>query len=376
MSKAALQTILQDFLADDSRQKKLPLSYLKVIDKLVTCRTAALGGHAQYCENHHLCGVWYNSCKHRFCPQCRGMATEEWLQNTKNILLDCPHHHIIFTLPEELNVLWRYNKTVMTDSLFKAAQHTLLQFAKDPKYLNAMPAMLCALHTWGRSLSLHPHIHALISHGGINNYGEWVAPKKDCLFPQKPLMMVFRGKLLADIRQAMQHSQWIFPPNHNETHINNLLNKLGRNPWVVHCCERYEYANGVVKYLSRYVKSGPVKLSQVRRTGEKKVSFHYFSHQSQRHQVLTLDTNTFVRRLIQHTPIKGKPTIRYCGLYNSAARGKLNIAREALGQAPVSARVLLKWQSFLAEKGHEVCCEICGSSVSKLMDIPPIRPAE
>lgn len=373
MSKAALQQILQDFLADDSRQKKLPLPYLKVIDKLVTCRTAALGGHAQYCENHHLCGVWYNSCKHRFCPQCRGMATEEWLQNTKNILLDCPHHHIVFTVPSQVDLLWRYNKAVITDILFKAAHQTLLQFAKDPKYLNAMPGIMGALHTWGRSVISHLHTHFIVSHGGINKQGEWVTPKKECLFPQKPLMMVYRGKFLALIRQAMQQSHWCFPPKLNKTRLNNLLNQLGRDNWVVHCCERYDYATGVVKYLSRYVKSGPIKLSQVSRTGKNKVRFRYFCHQSKHHQVLTLDTDVFVRRLIQHIPLKGKPTVRYCGLYNSAARAKLNKAREALGQAAVSVRVKLQWQIFLADKGREVCCEICGAPVTRLMDIPPVR---
>ncbi len=110
----AVQQILQHYRTMASKIR-LPLHCLKALDKLSTCRTAALGGHAQYCENNHLNGIWYNSCKHRACPQCRGMPTEEWLINTREVLLDCPHHHIIFTLPSVLNDLWRYNQSLMTD---------------------------------------------------------------------------------------------------------------------------------------------------------------------------------------------------------------------------------------------------------------------
>jgi len=373
MGKHALQHILENFLATPDYCHRLPLHYLKVLDKLTACRTAALGGHAQYCENNHLHGIWYNSCKHRFCPQCRGMATEEWLINTKNILLDCPHHHIIFTLPSELNDLWRYNQAALTNVLFHAAQQTLLQFAKDPQYLAAQPAIISALHTWGRSLSLHPHIHTLISHGGVNAKGEWVTPKKDTLFPQKPLMIVYRGKLCAKLKEAMQREDWRFPPGMNETQVKNRLNKLGRKAWVVHCCPRYEHATGVVKYLSRYVKSGPIKKQQVHCTNHSLVCFYYQSHETKKREILKLPIETFVRRLVQHTPLSGKPTLRYAGLYNSAARNKLNQAREALGQAVVSARMILQWQDFLAAKGHENCCETCGSPITRMVKVQPFR---
>ncbi len=373
MGKHALQDILENFLANSDYCKRLPLHYLKVIDKLAACRTAALGGHAQYCENNHLNGIWYNSCKHRFCPQCRGMATEEWLINTKNILLNCPHHHMIFTLPADLNNLWRYNQSIITNILFQATQQTLSLFSKDPQYLAAKPAIICALHTWGRSLSLHPHIHTLISHGGINKKEEWVTPKKESLFPQKPLMMVYRGKLCAMLKKAIHHIEWRYPPDINETQFINLLNKLGRKEWIVHCCPRYEHATGVAKYLSNYVKSGPVKKQQMSRSGKNLVSFRYQSHQTKKKECLKLPVEQFVRRLIQHAPLKGKPTLRYSGLYNSSARKKLNQAREALGQSSVSQRMILQWQDFLASKGHEIGCDTCGSPITRMVDIQPFR---
>jgi hypothetical protein len=371
MSKHTVQRIFQQYLRSGSKVS-LPLHHLKILDKLSTCRTEALGGHAQYCENNHLNGVWYNSCKHRACPQCRGMPTEEWLINTQRVLLDCPHHHVIFTIPSALNNLWRYNPQIMTDILFKAVQETLKQFAKDPQYLNAVPGILCALHTWGRNLSLHPHIHVLLSHGGINEKGEWVTPKKETLFPQKPVMIVYRAKLLSLIKNAMKKEKdWQLPPDSRENQITSLLNKLGRQSWVVHFCKRYEHADGVAKYLSRYVKSGPLKNQQIKSVTAEQVKYQYYSHQNKKTETLTLPTGQFIQRLLQHAPLPGKPTVRYSGLYHSATRKKLNLARAALGQPDVSERQILDWQHFMESKGTLPVCDQCGLKLTKMVEILP-----
>jgi len=373
MAKHTIQQILQQHGARLILTLRLPLIYLKVLDKLGACRTAILGGHAQYCANGHLSGIWYNSCKHRSCPQCQGKATEEWLMNTKEVLLDCAHHHIIFTIPHELNDAWRHNQLVMTDILFKASQQTLQQFSKDPKYLNGTLGIICALHTWGRNLSLHPHIHALVSHGGINSAGEWIVPKKGSLFPQKPVMMVFRGKFLSLVKQAMKEENWKTPSSYRESQLSNLLNKLGRKKWNVHFCKRYDYAEGVAKYLSRYVKSGPLNNKQIRSVTDDHVTFEYRSHHTQKTETLTLSIEDFILRLLQHAPLPGRPTVRYCGIYHSAARKKLNIARIALGQKEVSQRKILKWQEFLEAKGHLPVCETCGLPFTVRVPVMPVR---
>ena len=373
MAKHTIQQLIIDHADRIKENTRLPLSHVKALYKLGACRTAALGGHAQYCENNHLNGIWYNSCQHRFCPQCRAMPTEQWLLNTKDVLLKCPHHHIVFTLPSSLHDVWRYNRSTMTDILFKAAQQTLQQFAKDPRYLNARLGILSALHTWGRSLSLHPHIHTLVSHGGINEMGEWVEPKKADLFPQKPIMMVYRGKLLAMVKAAMEEANWQLPPNTQASQLTNRLNKLGRQDWVVYFCKRYDFAQGVASYLSRYVKSGPLKNQQIKSVTDEHVTFSYRSHQTKRTEVLRLSIEDFIERLLQHTPLPGKPTVRYCGLYNSAARKKLNEARSALGQTEVSEHEQLQWQAYLEEKGHLPVCTICGLPLTKMVDIAPVR---
>lgn len=369
MDKYTVQRILNQHLENFLKSNKIALHQHKALRQLSACRTEALGGHSQYCENGHLNGVWYNSCKNRSCPQCRGKATEEWLVNTQRVLLDCPHHHVIFTLPSELNNLWRFNRAVMADILFEAAQETLKTFSRDKKYLNAVPGMISTLHTWGRNLSLHPHLHVLISHGGLNKQGQWVEPKKKILFPQKPVMQVFRAKLLALIKKALNKPSWVLPPDRRQNQVVSLLNKLGRNPWVVHFCPRYDYADGVAKYLSRYVKSGPLRNHQIKSVSGEGVSFRYKSHKTKRFETMTLSVNEFIHRLLQHVPSPGKPTVRYSGLYNSAARKRLNKARDIFSQGAVSERYILAWQEYLQDKGDQPKCKQCGSPIIRMEEL-------
>lgn len=337
-----------------------PLYQLKAFYKYSSCRTAQLGGHAQYCDNDHLNGVWYNSCKQRGCPQCQNKPSEDWLNNTRNRLLNCPHHHIIFTLPSELHVLWQYNRAAFSDVLFEAAHSTLKRFYNDARYLAAQPGILGALHTWGRDLSLHPHIHFLVSHGGLNKNNDWVEPKKAQLFPQKPVMLVFRGILLSLLRERIKTSQWVIPPNETLQRLLNLTNFLGRKLWVVHFCKRYDTARGVAQYLARYVKKGPINNTQFRSAELGHVRFQYKSHQTKRIEAITFNQEDFVRRLSQHIPIPGKPGVRYSGLYSASGRKRLNIARKLLGQSEVPALIALDWELYLEMYGTRPTCRECG----------------
>ena len=255
--------------------------------------------------------------------------------------------------------MWRYNRSLLSGLLFQAVQHTLKDFSSDARYLSATPGFLSALHTWGRNLSLHPHLHVLISHGGINAEGQWVVPKKSQLFPQKPVMMVFRGKLLSKLKAVLKSKKLQCPPNETPHQLNTLFNRLGRKLWVVHFCQRYDHANGVAKYLARYVKGGPFRNSQICEETETQLSFRYQSHQTRRTETLNLSIKAFIRRLIEHVPLPGKPGFRYCGLYASTTRTRLNQARTALGQTRVGPRESLSWISYMDDRGYRPLCQIC-----------------
>jgi hypothetical protein len=370
MDKPTIQKILavdKDRLLGD-----LGLSYfqIKALDRLSVCRTAKLGGHAEYCENGHLEGIWYNSCRHRSCPQCQNLAKAQWLENTKNILLDCPHHHVIFTIAHELNALWRYNRSLMVDLLFQAAQQTLLAFADDERYLGAKPGILSALHTWGRNLSLHAHLHVLISHGGLSEDGEWIAPKKDILFPQKAVMRKFRGKFLSKIRDAFDMGKLTLPEDCRENQLKSLLNRLGRKEWTVHFCDQYVHGKGVAKYLARYVKGGAFNNEQIKSVENDQVRFLYKAHQTQRYEWLRLSTQNFVQRIAEHVLPPRKCGVRYSGLYSPSCRDSLNLARKALHQEPVSEKVVLHWEAWLEGLGHQRVCRHCQGQIVRREEAP------
>ena len=371
MQKHTIQTLLAEHLKPILRQRKFPLHQLKALENFSQCRTASLGGNAQYCKNGHLNGIWYNSCHHRACPQCQSLASEQWLVDTQRVLLDCPHHHIVFTLAAELNPLFQYNRAIMMDILFKASQETLVEFAADQRYLDAMLAMIASLHTWGRNLSLHPHVHFLVSHGGLDANGQWRSPKRDCLFPGKPVMKVYRAKFLSYLRKAIKQADWVMPQSMTAADLKLLLNRAYKKEWVVYFCDRYDYASGVAKYLSRYVKSGPMRNNQLHASKPNWVKFSYQSHQTGRREYLSLRVIDFVQRFIQHVPPAGKRLVRYYGLYHPNTRTKLDQARAKLAMAPVGKKQVITWQHFMDRIAQTPVCSICGEPVG-----PEIREAD
>ena len=211
----------------------------------------------------HLNGVWYNSCHHRSCPKCNTLKAEQWLQKTQSLLLDCPHHHWVFTLPHDLHAIWHYNRAFCHKLLLQSVRKTLQELCLDPKYLGAQAAFILALHTWARNQTFHTHVHCLISHGGISGEDQWKNPKKKIFLPARLMMQVFRGKYLAGIRKGLESGNLIAPKNQSDQQVINLCNKLGRKDWVVHCVKAYLHGKGVAKYLARYIRGGSIKNSQL-----------------------------------------------------------------------------------------------------------------
>ena len=164
MDARSLQQLLDTQYPTFERTHRLPAHVRQAVHALRSCRTAALGGHVQACPDGHIERVWYNSCRHRFCPQCAQLQIAQWLEKQQARLLACDHYHVIFTIPSELNALWLANVPLFATLLFRAVWETVSELLADPKYLGATPGMMAALHTWGQTLVLHPRLHCL---GGI-----------------------------------------------------------------------------------------------------------------------------------------------------------------------------------------------------------------
>lgn len=366
MGSLTAQTFLQKSFLNFQQSHRLPLFQIKAAEQLMICRTAALGGHSVYCEDGHLNGVWYNSCHHRSCPQCNALKAEQWLQKTQSLLLDCPHHHWVFTLPHELHPLWHYNRAFCHKLLLQCVRKTLQELCVDPKYLGAQAACILALHTWARNQSFHAHTHCLISHGGIDWEGQWQTPKRKSFLPAKVMMQLFRGKYLAGIRKGLAAGDLIAPKDQSDQQVINLCNKLGRKDWVVHCVKAYLHGKGVAKYLARYIRGGAIKNHQFISMTDTHITFSYRSHQTKNTEYRQLTHEKFILQMLSHIAVPYKQQYQMLGLYHGRCRKRLNEARQLLCQKAVQEITKIDWQQYFEKSEKQGCCKECGKPLVNL----------
>jgi hypothetical protein len=382
MDTRCLQRLLDTHYPALAQTHRLPAYVRQAVHALRSCRTAALGGHIQACPEGHIERVWYNSCRHRFCPQCAYLQVAQWLEQQKARLLACDYYHVIFTIPSELNPLWLANVRVLANLLFRAAWETVRELLADPKYLGATPGMIAALHTWGQTLVLHPHLHCLVTGGGLAG-DAWYAIRNGYLLPARVMMPVFRGKLLAALHDALDAGQLTLPPGVAPHQLRMLLHRVGRKKWHVQIMKRYAHGRGVVSYLARYLRGGPLSPARVVAWNDQTVTFRYADNQDPdaqgrgKHKLLPLAVEDFLQRWLLHVPPPGLQVVRTYGLYAPTKRAALARCRQLLGQAPLDTPPALDWQSYCAQRGerHPECCPVCGQRLIRREAIPPQRPA-
>jgi len=366
--ECTLRQIFQTHFESYAKQHRVPAYVHRAAYWISSCRTAELGGHVRRCPEGHVERAFYNSCHQRGCPQCQALATEQWLERQRARLLACAHHHLIFTIPHELNALWCWNRAAMANVLFATVRAVLCELLEDPRHLGARPAFLSALHTWGRSLSLHPHIHVLIADGGLKD-GAWVKPRRSYFLPARVVMLVFRGKLLDALKHALERGELRVPADLSRERLRSLLNRLGRKKWNVHIRARYAHGQGVAAYLARYLKGGPLKNTQLIEVSEHTIAFRYRPHRDEDDAgedalVMTLTPEAFLARYLAHVPVPRLQAVRSYGLYGQRQSAALDQARTSLGQAPVEEPKPVTAPQFLArfdrtdETGR---CPRCGA---------------
>ena len=295
---------------------RLPDYVRRAVWAILVCRTALLGGHVQACPDGHVERIWYNSCRHRMCPQCAWLPVTRWLATQKAHLLACEHDHVSFTLPHELNELWQANVDVMPQLLFASVHDTWLELVSDANYLGARLGVIATLHTWSQTLLLHPHIHCVVTGGGLNASGQWVAVSNGFLLPMRVVMAVFRGKLRAAIRQGLAQGMLQLPRGKSQPQVENLLNKLGRQKWNVHIRERDPSGQGVLIYLARYLRGGPIAQPRLLSCDGQEVVFQYAERAKgpggqATQRTMRLSLAPFIGRWLLHVPPAG--AVRMCG---------------------------------------------------------------
>jgi hypothetical protein len=325
--RSCLDEFLEEYGADLTPEQR------RALNDLVSCRTAALGGHVLGCPE---CGhqrIAYNSCGNRHCPTCQATAAARWLEARAAELLPVPYFHLVFTLPDALDPIALANPRVVYDLLLRSAAETVLTVAADVELLGGQTGVLAVLHTWGQNLQFHPHVHCVVPGGGLSPDGtRWVASPGHFFLPVRVLSRVFRGKFLAGLRAAFNDGELRFEADQ----FDRALSVAARTDWVVYAKPPFGGPEQVLKYLARYTHR--VAISNARLLGfeDGMVRFRYkdYAH-GDRERVMTLTALEFVRRLLLHVLPTGFQRIRHYGLLaNRHRQDKLAVCRRLLGSAP------------------------------------------
>lgn len=328
---------------------------LRTLGALAGCRTAAMGYHIDKCTNPGCqeIHISYNSCRNRHCPKCQGEKRESWIQNREKELLKVPYYHIVFTLPEALNLLCLYQPAKVYDALFKTAWSVIKDFAANPKFLGAQTGMISILHTWGQNLSLHPHIHCIVPGGGITASGKWKRAKgrDKYLFPVKAMSRVFRARYAGFLRKEF-------------TLEDELYRSLFRKSWVVYCKKPFFGPAQVIEYLGRYTHKIALSNHRILSLEDNTVSFSSKDYkQGGKKTTVKLSDREFIRRFSLHILPRGFTRIRHYGFMGSAVKNKIiPVLQEALGRPELPEREKIK---------HRIC-PVCRKG--KLVTLAIIRP--
>ena len=316
-----------DFIARNRHW--LRWAQLKVLLAIARCRTAALGGHIDECSRCGHRAISYNSCRNRHCPRCQTGARERWIAARRRELLPTPYVHVVFTLPAPLARLALQNKKLIYGLLLRTSAATLLEVARDPRYLGAEIGFFSVLHTWNQKLSVHPHVHCVIPAGGLSlDHTHWVKSQNRFFLPLKVLSRVFRGKFVAGLRQAFHNGQLRFPGKlasltHRKTFA-AWLRPLFRKDWVVYAKPPFGGPEYVLQYLGRYTHRVAISNHRLVSFTKGQVTFRWRdSAHNNEQKLLTLSLDEFLRRFLLHLLPKGFVRIRNFGFLANRRRAIL-----------------------------------------------------
>jgi hypothetical protein len=318
----------------------------KALRDIGACRTAALGGHIEQCDDCPHEVIAYNSCRNRHCPKCQSTSRDRWLAERAKELLPVPYCHVIFTIPEPLKPLALQNQRLVYGLLFRAVSQTLLEIAADPRRLGAQVGFLAVLHTWTQNLLHHPHIHCVVPAGGLAPDGaRWIPCRRKFFLPVAVLSQLFRGKFLALLRDAFAdgklefHGQLV--PLRQFTRFHALLRQLKSIKWVVYAKPPFGGPEYVLKYLARYTHRVAISNGRLLGFENGQVTFQWRdSKDGNRIKVMTLDAVEFIRRFLLHILPLSFVKIRHFGFLSNRRRSAaLALCRQRLPQAPADSHV-------------------------------------
>ncbi|MBC8164502.1 MAG: IS91 family transposase [Bryobacteraceae bacterium] len=310
----------------------------RVMSAIELCRTAALGGHLERCDE---CGHernCFNSCRDRHCPKCQSLARAQWIEDRQSELLEAPYFHVVFTVPEEIAAIAYQNKKVVYDILFRATAETLTTIAADPKHLGAQIGFFAVLHSWGQNLLFHPHLHCVVPGGGLSPDGQrWISCRSDFFLPVRVLSRLFRRLFLESLQKAFDSGRLQFfaalEPLGERLAFARHLARAKNSEWVVYAKRPFAGPQQVLDYVGRYTHRVAISNNRLLDIENGQVGFHWkdYRHDDQV-KTMSLSADEFIRRFLLHVLPNGFQRIRYYGfLGNRYRQEKLDQCRRLLG---------------------------------------------
>jgi len=297
----------------------------RVMTAIESCRTAVLGGHVEQCEDCGEIRVAYNSCRNRHCPKCQGLARLQWLADRRAELLPVAYFHIVFTVPAAIAAIALQNKAVVYDILFKAAAETVRVIGDDARHLGAQTAMIAILHTWGQTLTHHPHLHCIAPGGGLGADGHWVACKPDFFLPVHVLSRLYRRLFLERLQTAFDAGDLVFfgdlAPLRERTAFAAYLQPLRDTTWIVYSKRPFAGPAQVLDYLGRYTHRVAIANGRLIDCENARVRFRWKDYRAGgKSKAMTLLADEFMRRFLLHVLPRGFRRIRYFGFLANVHR--------------------------------------------------------
>jgi hypothetical protein len=322
----------------DKHDASMSTAQRRVMTAVEVCRTAALGGHLERCDE---CGHernCFNSCRDRHCPKCQSLARAQWIEDRQSELLEAPYFHVVFTVPEEIAAIAYQNKEVVYGILFRATADTLKTIAADPEHLGAEIGFFAVLHTWGQNLLFHPHLHCVVPGGGLSPDGQrWVSCRPDFFLPVRVLSRLFRRLFLESLQKAFDsgklHLFTALEPLREGTAFARHLARAKASEWVVYAKRPFAGPRQVLDYVGRYTHRVAISNNRLLDIENDRVRFQWKDYRDgDQVKTMTLSADEFIRRFLLHVLPTGFQRIRYYGLLGNRYRQeKLDQCRRLLG---------------------------------------------
>ena len=305
--KSPITKVFENFSGEYLRLNPATIEQHKVIDSIKVCKTEKLGFNVQACEDCGNVTTHYNSCSNRHCPNCQAINKDKWILAKQNDLLPVKYHHTVFTVPSELRPLFKYNKKLLYNLLFKCAWETVDSFSKNPiNRIEAKMGMIAILHTWKQNLDYHPHLHCIIPSGGITANNKWKSSptKGDYLFNTEALAQTFQGKFLWHLKKYFEDGGlqfWDLQKQTQNQYFYHLKESLYAKDWVVYSKKSFRNEQSVFEYLSRYTHKIAISNARIKSVTDKEVSFAYTDRSDDyKKKIRTLKGADFIKLFLQH----------------------------------------------------------------------------